>query len=375
MAKKKNILFIFKLPPPVNGATIANETIFKSEKVYEFFNPHFINYGLSKSSKEFGAYSLKKIWIYIFSIIELFRILIFENIKVVYITVAPGGLAFFKDSVFIILSKLFFKKIIVHLHGKGIKRFASRNIFIKLYYKFIFGNTSVICLSERLLSDVDFLKCRQKFVIPNGINLDSFVKGSSYIRDIPVILYLSNLYNKKGIPDFVEAIRHLIQKGVNFEAWIVGNSTYDLTIEELKEKILKEKLDKYIKVLGPKYGKDKMDVFNNANIFLFPTRWPNEAFPISIIEAMYSGLPIISTNEGGIPDMVEDGINGFIVDNKDYTKIAELLEKLIKDKFLYEVISNRNVEKVERFYTQDLFLVNIINAIKIVLNETTNTTT
>ena len=53
-------------------------------------------------------------------------------------------------------------------------------------------------------------------------------------------------------------------------------------------------------------GKKKMELFKNANIFAFPTRYKNETFPLSILESLSYGVPIIATNEGSIPDILDN---------------------------------------------------------------------
>lgn len=81
---------------------------------------------------------------------------------------------------------------------------------------------------------------------------------------------------------------------------------------------------------GKKYGKDKEAFFSNADIFVFPTYYPNECFPLVLLEAMQQGLPCISTKEGGITSIIDDGKSGLLVNRQDAedlaNKIAWMLE-------------------------------------------------
>lgn len=80
---------------------------------------------------------------------------------------------------------------------------------------------------------------------------------------------------------------------------------------------------------GRKYGTDKEVFFNNADIFVFPTYYPNECFPLVLLEAMQHGLPCISTNEGSIPDIIQDGRTGLLVERRNSKDLAEKIAWMI----------------------------------------------
>ena len=78
---------------------------------------------------------------------------------------------------------------------------------------------------------------------------------------------------------------------------------------------------------GKKYGHDKLLFFKNADIFVFPTNYPNECFPLVLLEAMEYALPCISTNEGGINDII-DSKTGFVINKNDTNALADKIEWL-----------------------------------------------
>ena len=82
-------------------------------------------------------------------------------------------------------------------------------------------------------------------------------------------------------------------------------------------------MKKYAIYHGPKYGDDKVAFFSNADIFAQPTL--NDCFPLTLLEAMQYQLPIVSTHEGAVPDIVKDGKNGYIIDPHHETKFIEKL--------------------------------------------------
>lgn len=80
---------------------------------------------------------------------------------------------------------------------------------------------------------------------------------------------------------------------------------------------------------GKKFGDNKENFFNDADIFVFPTYYPNECFPLVLLEAMQHGLPCISTKEGGIPDIIQDGRTGLLVGRRNSKDLAEKIAWMI----------------------------------------------
>ena len=80
---------------------------------------------------------------------------------------------------------------------------------------------------------------------------------------------------------------------------------------------------------GKKYNGDKNVFFDNADIFVFPTYYYNECFPLVLLEAMEHAVPCISTREGGVSAIIDDGVNGFMVEKRDANALADRIEFLL----------------------------------------------
>lgn len=80
---------------------------------------------------------------------------------------------------------------------------------------------------------------------------------------------------------------------------------------------------------GKKYNGDKNVFFDNADIFVFPTYYYNECFPLVLLEAMEHAVPCISTGEGGVSAIIDDGVNGFMVERQDAGALADKIEFLL----------------------------------------------
>ena len=252
--------------------------------------------------------------------------------------------------------KIFRIKHIYHLHNKGVKD-ASTNKLNNVLYHFVFKNTDVILLSEYLYPDVQQYVLKNRILIcPNGIPSKILPpKNKSQKKDgIVKILFLSNLIESKGVFVLLEAMGILKHKDVLFEGLFVGGEG-DISEIQFQQRVNQLNIQEQVHYLGKKYGTDKEKIFNEADIFAFPTYYSKETFGIVNLEAMQHELPIVSTPEGGIPDIVHNGINGFLVPPKDSVQLAEKLEKLILNRDLRIKMGKAGKKIYEENYTANIF--------------------
>jgi len=192
--------------------------------------------------------------------------------------------------------------------------------------------------------------------VPNGIILHP-----EYTKTIPSkeeystkILFLSNYSCTKGVLTLMDALNILNKQGLKFKVRLVG-APLDLTIEFLKNLSEKYKLSEIVEVTGPLYDDQKIREFQNADIFVFPTYYNNEAFPLVLLEAIQFGLPVISTFEGGIPDIVLNNETGFLIESQNAVILAEKIAILLNDKDLSIKMGKKGYERFINNYTIDHF--------------------
>jgi len=132
----------------------------------------------------------------------------------------------------------------------------------------------------------------------------------------------------------------------------------------MRKKTEESGLKGYIDVVGKKYGEEKRTAFKKADIFVHPTF--NDCLPLVLLEAMQYSIPIVSTFEGAIPDVVEDGISGFLVPQRDVGALANKLEVLIKDPVLRQKMGSAGRAKYDAQFTLERFerrMVEILNQV------------
>lgn len=325
---KNRVLIFVKLPPPNTGATAINDYVFKSKLLEQSFDCRRLGVSYAKSVNDLGRFNSGKIVVFITTYFRFLNELIFHRPKLIYFQPSIFGIPFLRDFTFILIGHLFGLHFLLHMHGKGIAEVASKSGVKSWLYKLAFSKQSLIVLSDSQIKDIAFAKPRKVYVVPNGIpcisEISSVINKSN---SVPFrFLFLSNLLRSKGILNLLRATQILKSFDKNFNLDLVGGDG-DMTIEEVEMIVAEMKLSSSVFLHGAQYGNDKYQFYNNADAFIYPTT--NDALPLVILEAMQFGLPVISTNEGAIPELVKDGVNGFVVDSNDLEGLTQRMAFLI----------------------------------------------
>lgn len=166
------------------------------------------------------------------------------------------------------------------------------------------------------------------------------------------LLFLSNLIESKGVYVLLDACQKLSEKGLAFKCTFIGGEG-DVSEYQINKEINDRGLGRQVVYAGKKYGEEKEKAFSEADIFVFPTY--KECLPLVLIEAMQHSLPVVSTYEGGIRDLVDSGKTGYLVEQKNVEELTQQLEKLIKDKELRQKMGKAGRRKYEAAFTLQKF--------------------
>ena len=350
------ILFILHLPPPIHGAAMMGKYIQESELVNSSFDCFCINLATAGSLSDIGHISLKKLLKYFFLLKHISHVVREIRPELVYITPNAGRKAFFKDFIVVQMLKSMGCKVIAHYHNKGVSVYQSKWVY-NFFYKRFFSNLKVILLAENLYKDIaKYVKREDIYICPNGIpNSCKEELKARRNNEVPHLLFLSNLLISKGVTVLLDALKILKEKEYTFVCQFVGGETSEMGAVQFSEEVDKRNLNDRIAYVGRKVGEEKEAFFRQSDVFVFPTYYYNECFPLVILEAMEYKLPVISTNEGGIPDMVKDGENGLICEKQNPYSLADCIAKLLDDEELRVKMGNAGYEKFCREFTLQQF--------------------
>lgn len=244
-----------------------------------------------------------------------------------------------------VIAKILFKKPFV-VWGRGTDVYLA-DWFTKLISKIIIKNAdSVIALTNDMKQKIQAVYSRDIFVIPNGIDLEKYSripKNSKKVNGI-TILFVGRLHPVKGVQYLIEAMAIIHQEMPGVKLIIVGEGIEREKLEGLTKQL---DLKGCIQFVG-RVPQEKIPLFmQQADIFVLPSL--AEGFPNVLLEAMACGLPIVATRVGGIPEIIEDGRNGFLVNPKKPDEIADKLLFISRNKSITWKISKNNKEKVKKY--------------------------
>ena len=184
----------------------------------------------------------------------------------------------------------------------------------------------------------------------NGVATDAFAPRAP-ASGPPRIVSVGRSVEKKGFADLIEACRILRDRGRTFECAIVGGGPLD-TI--LQTRIERANLASFVRLLGPRTQAEVRALLAESHVFALASMpeggGGSDNLPTVIVEAMLAGMPVVSTRIAGIPEMITDGDNGFLVSPNDPPALAAAIEKLLADPVLATRFGARGRETaVERF--------------------------
>ena len=355
---KPRILFVLHLPPPVHGAAVVGKYIHDSKIINSTFNCRYINLSIAASLEDIQRVGIRKLINFISLLLTIRKEVKSFKPDLVYVTPNTKGGPFYKDFTVVEWLKLLGCRVVAHFHNKGVSVRQDRWLDNKLYSIF-FNHIKVIILADALYPDIKkYVKRDSVFICPNGIpNVDYEYRERK--NDVPRLLFLSNLIESKGVIVLLDALKLLHDKGYKFVCDFVGDETAEIDRYRFEAEVAARHLKDFVTYHGKKYGEEKTKFFLNADVFLFPTFYDKETFGLVNLEAMSYALPIISTDEGGIPDVVRNGINGLICAKKDSMALADCIEKLLDNAFLRVKMGKAGREIFSRQFTLDRFEENM----------------
>ena len=193
-------------------------------------------------------------------------------------------------------------------------------------------------------------------VVYNGINPERFrplAHKPDHIPDLelpggrPVYSVVANLIREKGIDHFLRAAEILIRKGSKATFLVVGTGT---EFRALKEFAQERNLGRQVVFTGIRSDVEKLIQY--TDVFITPSLW-QEAFGLANIEAMSCRLPVISSRVGAIPEVVEDGQTGLLVEPGDPQALADAMERLAADPELMRRLGEAGRQRVLDKFTLD----------------------
>ena len=351
----KKYLLVSPEPPPLHGQTYAVQLLLRHFPREEVEIVHLDSRFVSELSGLQKA-SIKKVFLLIKYLFKLLLLRFRHRFDGVILTPSFYGIPFFKDSIFAWSARLlFFRRLIAWLHMDFCSLdYEKLGWFRRKYVRWtlrLFDN--YVCVAPRLIGNLpEFVNRKKVTSILNGV--PPFPgNGRERPDDVLRVIYLSDMTPMKGWDVLLEASRKACAANESIEVLFFGRSSGPLPESEIKAAFEKTGNDR-IRYMGQMDAARKEKTLNSAHLFCFPSL--NEACPLTIIEGMAAGLPIIASDVGGVGDVLIDGEGGKLVPAGSAEDLSTaLLEFSRMDPAALQAMGDFNARRFEEIFTDEAY--------------------
>ncbi len=359
------LLIIGQTPPPYYGQSInIGEMLAVLEK--QGFNYRFIRMHFSNATNEVGAVSVKKIWKLLVLLLKIGKeLVIYKPDYVYYPPAGPDKTPVIRDMLLLFPIRLFHFKRIFHYHAGGVSTAeAGLNGFMRWWFRYVYYNADhSICLSRAGTIDPEKLQSKTITIIPTGVADNGFIAERVAIDKNFTVLFAGICRESKGIADFINVIRQCRMHNKNITGIIIG-----YIFSEKENLLIKQAVQEgVISYEGMLTGDEKIAIFRQSQALLFPSYFESENFPTVILEAFSFGMPVVSTNWRGIPDLVQNGHNGFLHEIHDKAGMTQSILSLASNNTLYQGMCLNARHDFETKYTMPIFEESVTQYFRLLL--------
>lgn len=288
-----------------------------------------------------------KLGVMLIGMVRFFFILLSKRPDIVHIHCGDVPSPY-RKLIFFMMSRLFKLKVVLHWHGGNFfSQYTTASGFCKRRLQTLFEKSDVvICLSQSWTEGLGVLFPESnRIVVRNGILPPERTRIATMNSDGPTrIVFLGWLIPEKGLYDLLTVFDRLVKEGYDIHLAIGGKGDEEKLNARISSSILKDRID-YLGWIG---DQQKDQLLQGSDIFVLPSY--GEAMPMSILEAMAYGLPVVSTRVGAIPEQIEDVVSGFLLTPGDLEGLHDRLKTLILDRDLRIKMGQKGRLRIEEAF-------------------------
>ncbi|HMU45691.1 MAG TPA: glycosyltransferase family 4 protein [Chitinophagaceae bacterium] len=292
---------------------------------------------------------------------RFFFLLIKKRFDIIHINPSLDRRSFYRDFGFIMISRVMRRKKLVFFRGWNdeYEEKIRKNKFRSYLFRISYAKADRYIVLSGM-----FKKKLIQMGVPASVpfSIETTVADSSFINELNLekkylgslsnlqFLFISRIEKEKGVFIAIDAFNDFLTKnpGVHAKLVIAGDGP---ALPEAK-KYVDEKKITGVEFLGNVRGEKKKKALLESHIMLFPTYY-GEGMPNSVLEGMLYGMPVVSRNNAGIPDVVEHGVNGYLTDSIEPSVFTDFLTNLTSDKeILKKMAWNNNQKGIQLFTTE-----------------------
>jgi len=293
-----------------------------------------------------------------------------RSVDIVYLVAAANTVGCTRDAVLVVTARIMRRQVVIHFRGGRYGEYYDQS---QALFRFLLrlswgGAARAIVQTPRLRAQLARVAPNVEIaVLPNGLPAASFAAKSQYTSPRPRLLFVGHLIHSKGFHDLMHGFRRLRAKWPELVLACAGElprpehdagqlptvnpTEYPRRYHDICQEIhafIAEGRDGGIEYAGVVSGDAKVSLFGSADIFVLPSY--TEGFSLAVLEAMFHGLPIVTTSCGGLPDIVKHGENGLLVEPGDVEGLISAIDRLVANPGLREAMGRRNAREARERY-------------------------
>ena len=353
--KKIKVVMLGPYLYEMGGVTMHIKKITKYLSFREDIEMHLITIGNKNEKTKIGnlnIHMIKKSLPYPFSIPSLVWFLKHKIIELnPDIVHAQGSFAPYSTAAALVRNKY---PTLLTMHGilaKELKFHKGINFIFILFIhkpneKYVVSKISnIIAVSLHVKNVISDMTQSQIYVIQNGIDFEDIHNVQPHKSiEYPSILFVGGLSKVKGIDTLLNAVPIIRKKILNLCLYIAGSGPEE---NKLKELVKELNIEENVNFLGYVSEIEKYSYYKSADVCVFPSIY--EPFGIVLLEAMACGKPVVASNVGGIPFVVEEGKTGLLFESGNVEDLADKIMTILKNEELREKMGEAGRERAKEF--------------------------
>lgn len=349
----KEVLFILRLPPPYGGGEIVSKILYnKLKSKYNFCIINRSDHNKYKQSRiSIGNFYHGMKYLY-----KIHSDILKYNPRIIYLGLPKTLFGFLRNSLIILFANKLNIKIVVELHGMSFK--FDKNVAGIYLLRFILKKIFAIRVLSNSIKDYisQYVDKRKIYIIENGIEIPSrMVNITIKNKFSPLkLLYIGAISDSKGFLETLNLMVLLKNEKIDVELNVVGEWISPSYKEFCENKIKFFSLNNII-FHGLLIGDNKWKVITQNDFHIHLSKFDGQ--PLTILETMGLGIPCFASKVGAIPEMINHGEDGFLIDNLN--DIVDILHLVRNSKINYNHLVQNALTKFQNRFTSELMVSKI----------------
>ena len=248
-------------------------------------------------------------------------------------------------------------KLVTTFHGFDITAYIGQHGH--LIYEPLFSTGDLFLpISEKWKKKLLELGCNGNKILVHRMGVDSskfaFSPRKRSLNDPVTLVTIGRLVEKKGIEYSIRAMAEILKNHKKLKYIIIGGGPLLTALQDLVGSL---KIEDSVKLIGQKRQQEVIKILNKSHILIAPSvtgrDGDQEGTPVSLMEAMSTGIPVVSTQHSGINELVEDGVAGFLVPERDIDSLADRISYLISHPEICSQMGIAARTYIERYFNID----------------------